>query len=164
MVRRVLIGMSLAAALVLPLTAQARSYRPRPDLKLRQLEKVPLGGNYNLYLVKDQEKAGTYACAKGGKSLLIGRTKGGKVQLGTAQLQGTRVYQSRQKLYRQGIRVSGYEEKSVVAYLPLKDGKSNLPRFYTVIGPKDGRGPLLIERRPSRLVGGKPVEYSILDL
>lgn len=164
MVHRMLIGMSLAAALVVPLTAEARSYRPRPDLKLRQLEKVPLGGNYNLYLVKDQDKPGPYACAKGGKSILIGRTTGGKVQLGTAQLQGARVYRSRQAIYRQGIRVSNYEEKSVVAYLPLKDGKSPFPRFYTVIGPKDGKGPLLIQRRPSRLVGGKPVEYSILDL
>jgi hypothetical protein len=172
MVRQTLVGISMsiaAATLIVPLVARAerpaRIYQPRPDIKLSQLEKVRLRGRYNLYLVRDQQSPGQYAAAKGGKRLLIGRTStDGAVLLGSARLLGNRVYHSRQAIYRKGIRVSNYEEKSVVAYLPSKDPKSPYPRFYTVIGPKDGKGPLLIKRRPSQLVGGKPVEYSILDL
>jgi len=169
MVRSALVGIVVASTLVVPLVAQAkdpaRLYQPRPGIRLSTLEKVPLRGRYNLYLVQDQQSRGRFAAAKGGKQLLIGRTsKDGKVLFGTAQLLGNRVYHSRQAIYRKGIRVSNYEEKSVVAYLPSKDAKSPQPRFYSVIGPKDGKGPLLIKRRPSQLVGGKPVEYSILGL
>lgn len=55
-------------------------------------------------------------------------------------------------------------ETSAVAYLPPKDAGDPRPRFYEVIGPKAGKGPPLIERRPSRLTGGKPLEYSVLSL
>lgn len=168
MVRHTLVCIALASTLLVPLMAQAespaRAYQRRPDVRLRALEKVPLQGRYNLYLVRDQQTPGRFAAAKGGSQLLIGRTaKNGTVKLGTAKLLGNRVYHSRQAIYRKGIRISNYEEKSVVAYLPMKDGKSPR-RFYSVIGPKDGKGPLLIKRRPSQLLGGKPVEYSILGL
>jgi hypothetical protein len=161
--------MSMATVLVIPTMAQARepvrAYRQRPDIKVAGLEKVRLRGRYNLYLVRDQSSPGRYAAAKGGKGLLIGRTaKNGTVLFGTARLLGNRVYRSRQAIYRKGIKISNYKEKSVVAYLPSNDPKDPHRRFYTVLGPKDGKGPLLIQRRPSRLVGGKPVEYSILDL
>lgn len=168
MVRQTLVGL-IAAMLFVPLVTRAetpaRVYQPRPEIKLSKLEKVPLRGRYHLYLVRDQQLPGQFAAAKGGKRLLIGRTSNdGTVLLGTAQLQGNRVYHSRPAIYRAGIRVSNYTEKSVVAFLPSNDAKSPYPRFYTVIGPKDGKGPLLIQRRPSQLVGGKPVEYSILGL
>ena len=168
MSRLSMLGATLALAVALPVVARAgepaRTYQRRPEINVRVLEKVPLQRGHSLYLVQDQNAPGRYAAAKGGEEILIGRSSRGRVLLGVARLLGNRVYKSREAIYRQEIKVSSYEEKSVVAFLPSRDPKSPSPRFYSVIGPKNGEGPLLIKRRPSQLVGGKPVEYSILDL
>lgn len=167
--RLVLASLSILSSLSLghaALAAGARDYVARPEIKTSDLEKVKLTGRHTLFLPRDQAQAGTLAPAKGGHQLLIGvRGPSGTTLFGKAELLGNRAYASRKQIERaHAIRIGAYKEKSVVAYLPSKDPQDPRPRFYTVIGPKSGRGPLLIERRPSRLAGGKPLEYSVLAL